>query len=171
MNRPKRMNRPIDRRTWLQAGVALCASLVVPHVRACEYYASTLRITHPWTRATMAGDTSAVLCMVFDEVTESDRLVGVATPVAGRAELGGVGARPQVDLVIPQGEVVELSEQGTYVRLVDLKQPLQIGRAYPLTLVFEKAGEVGATLNVDYLRSLTGPGGLVDALRSARAPG
>ncbi|NWG74247.1 MAG: copper chaperone PCu(A)C [Rubrivivax sp.] len=161
----------VRRRVLLHAGIAMGAALVAPRVRACEYYASTLRITHPWTRASMPGDTSAVVCMLFDEVSQTDRLIGVDTPVAERAEMGGVGAAPRVDFVVAQGQVSELSEAGTYVRLVGLKQPLQIGRAYPLTLVFEKGGEVGATLNVDYLRSLGGAGRLGEALRSGQAPG
>jgi copper(I)-binding protein len=142
------------RRAVLQTGLALCASLVIPSARACEYFTSTMRITHPWTRATREV-ASAVLCMKFDEVTETDRLIGVETPVAARAELVVKGDGPavsrEVNLLIPQGRETFLKDDGTYVRLLDLQQPLFIGRSYPLQLAFEKGGTVLATLNVDYL--------------------
>lgn len=145
------MNRIVDRRTVLRAGVALCASLVVPQARACEYITSTLRITHPWTRATGSDITSAVVCMKFDEVTEADRLIGVETPVAAGAELVGEGVASGVDLLIPEGQEILLSEDGTHVRLVGLKHPLFMGRSYPLQLMFEKGGVVNTRLTVDYV--------------------
>ena len=40
-------------------------------------------------------------------------------------------------------------------RLLELQHPLLIGRVYPLNLVFEKAGKVNASLNVDFLRALS----------------
>jgi len=149
------MDRLVHRRTVLRAGFALCASLVIPQARACEYIASTLRITHPWTRATGSDSTSAVLCMKFDEVTETDRLIGVETPVAAGAELVGESAGAGVDLLIPEGQETLLSEDGTHLRLVGLKHPLFMGRSYPLQLLFEKAGMVSARLNVDYVAGLT----------------
>jgi periplasmic copper chaperone A len=153
------MNRFIHRRAVLQGGLALCASLIVPPVRACEYFTGTLRITHPWTRAT-GPDTFAALCMKFDEVTETDRLIGVETPVAARAELIGEGAGPGVSLLIPAGRETMLSEDGTHIRLVELKHPLLIGRSYPLQLAFEKGGTANYRLSVDYLRPfLPFPGG------------
>ena len=51
--------------------------------RACEFFSSHLRIWHPWTRATRVDADTARLCMRFDEVQTSDRLIGVKTPVAG----------------------------------------------------------------------------------------
>lgn len=141
----------MHRRAVLQAGLALCASPVVPPARACEYFAATLRITHPWTRASGTA-TSAVVCMKFDEVTETDRLIGVETPVAESAELVGKGAGPEVNLLIPAGRETLLSEDGTHIRLVGLRHPLLIARVYPLKLVFEKAGVVNYRLTVDFPR-------------------
>jgi copper(I)-binding protein len=99
--------------------------------------------------------------MKFDEVTETDRLIGVETPVATGAELAGEGATGRaVNLLIPEGRETLLSEEGTHIRLLGLKHPLLIARVYPLQLVFEKGSIVNATLNVDYLRPLLPfPGG------------
>jgi copper(I)-binding protein len=136
----------------LRSGLAICTSLVIAPARACEYFSGTLRITHPWTRATLPGSMDAVLCMTFDEVTESERLIGIETPVAANAELVTGGVPSAVDLALPAGQELVLSEEGTHIRLLGLKQPLLIGRTYPLRLSFEKAGPVNALLNVDFFR-------------------
>ncbi len=141
---------PLHRRTLLRASVAAGIVLVAPAARPCEFFALTLRVTHPWTRATPAGATSAIVCMKFDEVTRADRLVRVETEVATGAEMGGAGAGPVVDFAIPQGRESLLSEAGTYLRLVGLRHPLEMARTYPLTLVFESGGIVVADLSVDY---------------------
>lgn len=144
------MNPSIHRRGVLHAGLAFGAALVVPAARACEFYTSTLRVTHPWTRATAHDATSAVLCMKFDEVTQADRLILVETPVAAGAAMGGLETGPAVNFFIPAGQETLLSETGIYVRLVGLKFPLEVGRSYPLVLGFEKGGVFNADLSVDY---------------------
>ena len=146
------MRRTIGRRGMLCMGAGFGVSIFVPAARACELITSTLRVTHPWTRATGPEATTAVLCMKFDEVQEADRLISVQSPVAAGAEMAGAGAGPTVDFVIPRGGETLLSESGTYVRLTGLKFPLLVGRSYPLTLGFEKAGNYIATLSVDYSR-------------------
>lgn len=140
------------RRRLLQTGLALGASLALPRARACEFFTTSLRITHPWTRASAEADRFAIVNMKFDEVTRTDRLIGVETPVAEGADMGGLLARPTVDFVIPQGQDSALSESGTFLRLVGLKFPLLPGREFPLRLVFEQAGAVATTLTVDYAR-------------------
>jgi hypothetical protein len=141
-----------QRRRCLQAGAAWCATLVAPTTRACEYFSPTLRVWHPWTRATAADSAFAVLHMTFDEVTRRDRLVAASTPIAGRVELAGPGLGPAIDLDIPMGQDLVLSEHGVHLRLFELNRPLEVGRSYPLKLGFEHGGLVQATLNVDFAR-------------------
>lgn len=138
------------RRNVLRWSLATAAAMGLPAARACEYYTGTLRVTHPWTRATAADATSAVLCMRIDEVQEADRLISVSTPVAEGAEMGGAEAGVHVDVPIAQGSVLELTDSGLHVRLTGLKQGLQVGREYPLTLGFERSGLVLARLSVDF---------------------
>ncbi len=146
------MNQAVLRRGVLHLGIAAGAALLLPSARACEYFSANLRITHPWTRATGPGAGSAIVCMKFDDVLQDDRLIGVETPVAAGAELGGLGARPEVDFAIPAGRETLLSEAGTFVRLVGLNVPMEVARQYPMDLIFERSGRVAATLNVDYTR-------------------
>ena len=129
-----------------------CAGLARPS-RACEFFSSHLRIWHPWTRATRVDADSARLCMRFDEVRQTDRLIGVETPVAAGVRLAGPGVPSGgtgLSLLIREGEELTLSEEGLHIELLDLQQPLQVGRSFALRLVFESAGPVEALLNVDY---------------------
>ncbi len=138
------------RRAVLRAGIVLASTLVLPPARACEFYTATLRITHPWTRATRPDDTTAVLCMRFDEVRQDDRLVGVTTPVARGAELVTDGVAGPVDFAVPVGQETYLLETETFVRLTGLAHPLAVGRTYPLQLAFARGGTILATLNVEF---------------------
>jgi copper(I)-binding protein len=151
------VHRPIPptlcRRRFLGAGLAVSTVLLVPAARACETFTATLRIVHPWTRATAASDPFAIVCLTFDEVTSSDRLIGVQSPVATGAEMGGEKSGAPVDVVIPAKRETVFSEEGVHVRLVGLKHPLGLGRAYPLTLIFETGGAIGTELSVDYPRA------------------
>lgn len=144
------MTPAIQRRTLLRAGLAAGATWVAPTARACEFQTGLLRVTHPWTRATDAGATVAVLCMRFDEVSEDDRLIGASTPVAQGAEMGGPEAGRPVSVPIAKDTLLELSEAGVHLRLTGLSHPLQVGREYPLTLQFEKSGLLLARLSVDF---------------------
>ena len=144
------------RRRWLQTGLALGSLPALPAARACEFFSTTLRVTHPWTRASVAGATTAVECMTFDEVLQDDRLIGVETPLAERAEIGGGAANAGLDLSIPAGQTTALTESGVHLRLLALRQPLLISRTYPLRLVFEKGGAIDADLSVDYASARDG---------------
>lgn len=133
--------------------IALGAAALARPAQACEFFSSHLRIWHPWTRATRVDADTAKLCMRFDEVMRTDRLIGVETPVAAGVRLAGPGApaaAESLSLLIQEGQVLTLSEDGLHLELLDLQQPLQIGRSYPLRLVFESAEPVNAMLNVDY---------------------
>jgi copper(I)-binding protein len=152
------LNHPLmssdQRRLALRAGLAAGLALALPSARACEYFSPTLRVTHPWTRASAPGASTAKVSMKFDDVSQDDRLIAVHTPVASGAELAGPGVEPGVRLAIPSGQETLLSEAGVHLRLTGLQLPLEVGRSYPLQLVFERGGVVRATLNVDYARFL-----------------
>lgn len=140
------------RRHLLIATGGTCLGLARP-AQACDFFSSHMRIWHPWTRATRVDAETARLCMRFDEVQKTDRLIGIETPVAGGARLAGTGApegRQGLSLLIREGETLTLAEEGLYIELLDLQQPLQVGRSFPLRLIFQSAEPVNAMLNVDY---------------------
>lgn len=139
-----------ERRCLLRAAMAVAAAGMLPPARACEYVLDTLRVTHPWSRATELGAHSAVLGMTIDDVRQADRLIEVRTPIADGAELAAAPGQP-LDLWFLPGTTVELSETGRHVRLVGLKRQLHTARDYPLELVFEKGGVVSTRLTVDQI--------------------
>ena len=144
------MNLSPRRRTALRVLSASCAAWALPSARACEFHSGSLRVTHPWTRATTGDATVAVLCMRIDEVTEDDRLIGARMPLASGAEMGGPAEGARVDVPIAAGSQLELHDAGVHLRLTGLTATLQVGREYPLTLEFERSGLVLARLSVDY---------------------
>jgi copper(I)-binding protein len=144
---------PFGRRRLLRAGCAHGPALVLPPARASEFFTTHQRIQQTRSRATAEGDAFAVLCMRFDEVRLPDRLIRVETPVAAGAEMGGADTGRAIDFAIPAGRESELSETGTFIRLVGLKQPLELGRNYPLKLVFEHGGVVDADIDIDFERA------------------
>ncbi len=155
------MTHRLFRRDLLRASLACGVALLLPAARACAFFSPTLRITHSWTRASEPGATTAVVSMRFDEVSRDDRLVHMHTPVAAAAEMSGIvltasspgagaGAGAGLDFFIPAGQASALSEGGRFVRLLDMRHPLEVGRSFPLTLVFQRGGVVDATLTVDF---------------------
>ena len=106
-----------------------------------------------WARPTAlegaAQENSAAYLVIQNRGAGADRLIGVETDVANAVELhrsileDGIMRMRRIDaLEIPaRGEVV-LEPGGYHVMLIDLKAPLAAGDAVPLTLRFERTGEV-----------------------------
>lgn len=149
------MSMRFSRRAVLRTSAALGASCLLPvcrTARACEFFTPHLRVTHPWTRVTPEDAPFAIVSMRIDQVTKADRLIGVETPVATKAEIGGISTGVSgVSLPIERGRELVLNEQGVHVRLLGLTQPLLIGRSYPMRLIFEQGGVMDAELSVDYM--------------------
>jgi copper(I)-binding protein len=65
---------------------------------------------------------------------------------------GDVMRMRQVDAIdVPAGRTVELKPGGLHLMFMDLKAPLTNGTRFPLTLRFEKAGEVQVQVQVQPL--------------------
>jgi copper(I)-binding protein len=84
-----------------------------------------------------------------------DRLVGVRTPVAEVVEIhetvltdGMMGMRPVASVTIPAGGTVAMAPGGTHVMLIGLTGELRAGSSFQITLTFERAGTVVATVGV-----------------------
>lgn len=119
-------------------------------VHAHDYSTGQLHIEHPWSREMPpVAPTAAVYFVVHNNGDQADRLLGLDTPVAGKAELhehvhaDGVMKMQQVQAVeIPAGGEVRFEPMGYHVMLFGVKQQAKAGERFPLTLTFEKAGVV-----------------------------
>ena len=84
-----------------------------------------------------------------------DRLVGAKSPAAERVELhthiheGGVTMMRKVEAIdVPAGGEAALEPGGDHLMLFGLKDGLKAGGRFPLTLLFEKAGQVTVEMRV-----------------------
>ena len=121
--------------------------------------ATTITVEQPWSRATPPGAKVGAGYMVIKS-SVADRLVGASSPAAASVELhvtektGDVLRMRHVKAYdIPAKGSFELSPAGAHLMLVDLKAPLKAGTKVPMTLRFEKAGEVKIELEVRPLGS------------------
>lgn len=125
---------------------------------AHDYTLGSIKIDHPWSRATVAGIPNGVAYFVLENNGDSDdRLLSASSPVAGTTELhthikdGEVVRMRQVEAIdVPAGETVALEPGGLHVMLMGLKNPLDQDTMFPLTLEFEQAG----TITVDVVVQL-----------------
>ena len=107
-------------------------------------------------RPTLAGAPNGIAFMVIENRGPApDRLLGAATPVAGKAvvhEMSMTGnvmrMRPTGPLVVPANGTVTLDPGSLHLMLQGMKQRLKAGDSFPIILRFEKAGEVTVTATV-----------------------
>lgn len=112
----------------------------------------------PWSRATPPGAKIGVGFLRLKNAGAAERVVGAASPAAGRVEMhvtsrdGDVMKMRQVDsFEIPAGGTFELKPGGAHLMLMDLRRPLMQGETVPLTLKLEKGGELNVALKVEAL--------------------
>jgi len=137
----------------LVAGIVLSSTAY-----AYDYKVGALEIDHPWSRAVPKGATVAAGYVTIKNTgNEPDRLISGSTPVAGKFEIhemsmdkGVMRMRPvQGGVVIKPGETVELKPQSSHIMMTGLRQPIEKGKPFKGSLVFEKAGEVEVDFAVE----------------------
>jgi copper(I)-binding protein len=130
--------------------------------------AGDLTIEHPHARATVAVQKNGAAYMVVrNRGSEPDRLLGARTEEAQAAELHGTTVtaegvarmRPVEAVEIPPGGEAKLAPGGLHFMLVGLNGQLVEGTSFPITLVFERAGEVEVEVMVEGPRGGGGHGG------------
>ena len=112
---------------------------------ACAF-AQSVEVKDAWVRTSVPGQKATGAFMKIT-ATEGTRLVSVASPVAGVAEVhemkmdGGIMTMRAVSggLELPAGKTVELKPGGFHVMLMDLKAALPKDSSVPMTLTFKDA--------------------------------
>ncbi|MCL6283423.1 copper chaperone PCu(A)C [Ruegeria sp. 2012CJ41-6] len=103
----------------------------------------------------------AAFMVIVNETDQDDRLIGVAADISSRAELhthreSGDGVMQMIHVEegfeIPAGESHALQRGGDHVMFMGLTQPMEHGDTVPVTLIFERAGEVQVDIPVDLER-------------------
>lgn len=111
----------------------------------------TISISGAFTRATLPNAPVGGGFMVLsNEGTEDDRLIAVSSPIAKESQIHQMALEGDVmkmreledGLAVPAGETVTLEPGGYHLMFMGLNGPIAEGDAVPVTLTFEKAGEV-----------------------------
>jgi len=151
------------------AGVVLAVALAIQSSPTTAAGAPKIRIANAWARPGVAGaatpaghmgtkampGNSAIYMVIYNDGTAGDRLVGATTGVARTVELhrttveGGMAQMMKVaGIDVPAKGKVELKPGGLHVMLIGLKRDLRVGEQFPVTLTFQRSGQVRLTVGV-----------------------
>jgi periplasmic copper chaperone A len=142
--------------------LSLAAAAVLalaPAVLAHGFEKGSLKIGHPWTRATPAGAAvGAGYLTITNGGAEADKLTGASFEGAGSVEVhemktddkGVMTMRHITDgLVVAPGATVEFKPESFHLMLMGLKAPIATGPNVKGSLTFEKAGTVDIEFKVE----------------------
>ncbi|USG60782.1 copper chaperone PCu(A)C [Sneathiella marina] len=123
-----------------------------------------IMVKDAWSRARPgSAKVGGAFVMIKNEGSKADRLVSVKSPVAKRAEIhesfmkeGVMSMAPVDDVVIEPGQKVMLKPGGLHIMLMGLTQKLKMGEEFPMTLVFEHAGDIKVMVHVKEAGAMSG---------------
>ena len=130
---------------------------------------TSISVEQPWARATPGGAKTGAVYMTLDNKSgNADRLTGASSDVADKLQIhemkveNGVMKMREIagGLSIPAGRSVALKPGSYHVMLIGLKKPLTAGENFPLTLTFEKAGNISVTVPVQAMGATQDKGGM-----------
>jgi copper(I)-binding protein len=135
------------------------SALAAPHsVSAHGFTAATIEIIHPFFRATPPGaQTAAGYVVLRNSGDKPDRLIGIETEAAERVTFHRTVTENDMakmvpiegGLEIPVGGEYRLGLDGSHAMLEGLTAPIGLGQLIEGTLIFEKAGRVDITFEVE----------------------
>jgi len=144
-----------------------CLFAATAFAQAQSFNAGAIEIGHPYARSTASGQsTGGGFLTLTNQGDAADRLLSASAEVSERVELhsmkmeGTVMRMRQVDAIdVPAGQRVELKPGGLHIMFIGLKAPLKEGERFPMTLRFEKAGEVKVDVAIEKLTVPAAGGG------------
>ncbi len=143
------------RRTLLIALASSCWALAAQAQPAASAAPKAPKVEAAWARPTVNGQSGGGGFLKITGGSANDRLLSASAGVSKVVELhtmemdGNVmRMRPIEAIAIPAGATVELKPGGNHVMFMGLTQTLKAGARFPLTLRFEKAGEVKVDMQV-----------------------
>jgi copper(I)-binding protein len=145
----------------LIAALAICAFTAVSAMAE----PSNIAVEHAWARATPKGATTgAAYITLVNTGASDDRLLRATSPVAEtiqfHSETNDNGVMKMAllpTIAVGSGAQVTLKPGGAHMMLVGLRQPLKEGQTIPLTLTFEKAGDITTTAQVGSIAAMHDP--------------
>ena len=121
-----------------------------------------LSVQHPWVRATVAGQKATGAFMEL-RASEPLELVGARSPITHVVQVhemavdhGVMKMRHLPVLPLPAGQTVSLRPGSYHIMFMGLKRQLRQGERFPVTLRFQRAGNVTVQVSVQSVMS-SGP--------------
>jgi len=141
----------------LRLAVAVLTLAGCAAAAAEDFKAGAITIDGPWARPTIGDAKSTAAYMTIENSGDApDRLLAVKSDAADNLMLHE--SRMEGDVMkmvhlgdgieIPAHGAAELKPLGLHVMVMGLKAPLKDGETLPLTLVFEKQGDVPVAVTV-----------------------
>ena len=145
-------------RLLLPAAIALALTLAAA-ISIARSEAPTLgdiAVTSAWARATPPrAEVGAAYLTIENRGAAEDRLLRVESPMAKSVELhegleenGVARMRPVENQYVPPGGALAMRPGGAHLMLMGLSAPLKEGDTLPLTLTFERAGQVSVAATI-----------------------
>lgn len=115
-----------------------------------------VKIEAAWARATPGkAKNGGAYVTIVNAGKHADRLLGAKADVSKRVEVhthlmdnGVMRMRKVAGIDLPAGGKIHMKPGGYHVMFLGLHKPLKKGESFPVTLVFEKAGEVKTEVKV-----------------------
>jgi copper(I)-binding protein len=136
-----------------------------PLLKASNFTVAGIEVQGPQAMATSAGQPNGAIFIeaISNKAGKADRLVAARSPVSASMELhnmtmdGGVMRMREIaGIDLPAGGKVLMhrgSKEGYHLMLMGLKKPLEAGQVIPVTLIFERAGELEVKASVVDMRA------------------
>ncbi|WP_395823959.1 copper chaperone PCu(A)C [Collimonas sp.] len=134
-----------------------CALALSIAAHAQEYQLGKLHIGHPYARATVPGQASGgAFLSVENTGQETDKLIGVSSPAAKSVEIhtmsmdGNIMKMREIGEIElkPASKITMTPGTGIHIMLIGLTKPLAAGDKFPMTLTFQKAGNIEVSVHV-----------------------
>lgn len=142
----------------LAALVAAATLAFALPTQAHDITVGPLQLNGPFTRATLPNaPVAGGFFTIVNTGTEDDRLVSAASDIARETQIHEMALEGDVmrmrqladGIPIPAGQTVVLAPGGYHIMFMGLNRALSEGETVPVTLKFEKAGEVLLDLHVE----------------------
>jgi len=150
------MNAKIFKHGWLLGALILIGLLLA----ACQSSSGPdISIENAWGRSSPKVATAGAFYMLIkNRGGEADKLIAGASPACGVVELhesymteeGAMGMRPVEggSIEIPANGEAELKMGGLHIMCIDKLEDFDVGAVLPLTLTFEKSGDISIDVEI-----------------------
>lgn len=133
------------------------AAVMVAVVASSTALAGDITVDQAWARASAGpAKAGAAFLTIHNRGADDDRVIGAKADVSRKAELhthimeGDLMKMREVEggIEVPAGKTVAFQPGGLHVMFMGLNAPFKEGEHFPLTLVFERAGEVKTDVQI-----------------------